>query len=255
MSVFGQIVRSVSLPAFARLAEGRRDTSFATALAPVWTLSVLAGLMLATLSEPLVGLLYGARWSPAVGLLALLAVFGALRTPVDLATAYLLARGRSGWVLWLQVGWMLALVPLLVLGARTAGGTGAALAQVAAALLLVCLVGWVLARAGTDVAAARAALWPPLLAAVPAGATARGVAAFVENDLTALLVGGLLGTLVYAALLHRWFLARLAQARELGSDGVLGTADDAPAEPATDGAGPTPVPAPVPVRTPTKESA
>src|SRR5699024_1991318 len=78
LSVFGQIVRSVSLPAFSRLAGGRADRSLAVLLAPVWAVSVLAGLSLAVLSGPLVVLLYGERWAPSTGMLAVLAVFGAL---------------------------------------------------------------------------------------------------------------------------------------------------------------------------------
>lgn len=221
MSVLGQVVRSVSLPAFARVAEGTRDRTLAVALAPVWAVAVLAGLLLGILAAPVIHLVYGSRWLAAAPILMVLGGFGALRTAIDLATSYLLARGRSTPVLWLQVAWLLLLVPLLVLGSRQAGGVGAAIGQLAASVAMVALFGRTLARSGVDVSATWAAFWPPLAAAVPAALAAWAAGLLAAGTFADLALGGFAGAAVYAAVSWRWFATRLDRARRLGEQDPL----------------------------------
>ncbi|SDB93440.1 polysaccharide transporter, PST family [Raineyella antarctica] len=225
MSALGQVVRSVSLPTFSRVSDATGDRALGIAWGPVWSISVLAGLLLTVLASPAVQLLYGTRWLEAAPLLMILGAFGALRTVLDLATTYLLARGYSTRVLWLQLGWMVILVPGLVLGIRTAGAVGAALAQVTAGALLLLLYGISLARVGTDIRAVWASFWPPLAAAVVAAPAAWACTLIAHRPLVDLLVGGVVGTAVYTALLWRWFRGRLNEARRLGSahTATLGT--------------------------------
>lgn len=224
MSALGQVVRSVSIPAFARLAAGAKDTSLAAVLGPVWAVALLAGLLLAALSGPVIALVYGARWLPAAAVLAWLGLFGSLRALFDLAASYLLARGASTATLVVQVLWIAGLVPAVLAGIGLGGTPGAAAAHLATALLVVCPAYAVaLRRSGADLAAVARGLWPPVLAAVPAGAAALAAVALLPDPLTGLLAGGLAGTCAYALLLGRWF------ARQLGGVRRLMTREDSPA--------------------------
>lgn len=242
MSALGQVVRSVSLPAFSRVAAGARDRSLATALAPVWAVAVLAGLMIVLLAAPTIEVVYGARWLAAAPLLMLLGGFGVLRTVLDLATSYLLARGESGRVFWLQVAWMVLLVPALVVAILYGGGHGAAVTQLATGVVLLGVYARALARAGADMRAAWSSFWPPLAAAVPAAAATWLATLPVVQPLADLLVGGLVGTAVYAGLLWTWMRARLSAARRLGADDQI----EAPSEDWTDTRSTPDRPAPTP---------
>lgn len=221
MSVLGQVVRSVSLPAFSRVASGPKDRSLATALAPVWAISVLVGSMLVFLAGPVIELVYGSRWLAAAPLLMVLAAFGALRTVLDLSTSYLLARGESGRVLRLQVAWMVVLLPLLVAGTLTGSGMGAAAGHVLSSIVLLALYARSLAVVGVDIAAVWAVFWPPLLAVIPAALATWLVTLAGPNPLVDLMAGGATGTAVYGMVLYRWMRQRLSEARLLGVDEVL----------------------------------
>lgn len=221
MSALGQVVRSVSLPAFSRVAAGTRDRSLATALAPVWAVAVLAGIMLVLLAAPVVELVYGSRWLAAAPLLMMLGGFGALRTVLDLSTSYLLARGESARVFWLQVVWMVLLLPALVLAIGAFGSEGAAVVQLGTSLVLLVVYAHTLRRVGADLRAVWSAFWPPLAAAVPAAGVTWAVTRVSGSPLADLLLGGLVGAAVYAGVLWRWMAVRLAAARRLGADHPL----------------------------------
>ncbi|GAA4760121.1 oligosaccharide flippase family protein [Citricoccus nitrophenolicus] len=221
MSVLGQVVRSVSLPAFSRVSTGERDRSLAIALAPIWSVAVFIGLMLALLAAPVIELVYGSRWLAATTLLSVLASFGALRTVLDVATAYLLARGEAGRVLRLQLAWMVVLIPLLVGGILWSEGLGATAAHVVSSMVLILLYARSLARVGADIGALWRAVWPPVAAAVPAGIATWLVTSASGHPFGELLGGGATGAVVYAACLWRWLRTRVDEARLLGADHVL----------------------------------
>lgn len=210
MSAIGQVVRSLSIPAFARVAGGRSDRSLSAMLGPVWAVALLAGLMLALLSAPLIELVYGNRWLPAAAILAWLGVFGALRTLFDLSASYLLARGAAKATLLVQIAWIMGLLPATILGILWAGTTAVAIAHLVTGLLVV-VPAYALAlhRAGADIKSLVPAIWPPLAAAVPSAAVSLGVMSVAPNPLFALLAGGTCGTGIYMLVLARWFRHRL----------------------------------------------
>lgn len=229
MSAIGQAVRAVALPAFARLPTGatQRDPSLGRAAGVAWAGALPAGVALAVLAVPLVTLLYGTTWRPAAPVLAALGLFGALRVLFDLMACYLLARGRSGSVLGLQVLWVVALVPALVVGTRTGGIAGAGWAHLVVATSVV-LPAYVVAvgRAGADLRALAGSSWPPVLAVLPAAGVGLLAADRIETSAAAVIGGALAGGVVYAALLWRWV------ARSLRAVGAVLDADtEAPAEP------------------------
>lgn len=205
MSALGQVVRAVALPGFARTDHVDRDPSFARGFALTWAFAVPAGVGLAVMSTPLVNVLYGTRWLPSAGVLAVLGVFGAMRLAFDLAVAYLLARGRSAPTLWIQIVWLVALVPTVVLFVGLFGMVGVAWAHVVVATLLVGPAYLIaLARAGADVRAVLVKAWQPVLAVVPAAAAAVATNRMVGDSWVTLLLGSTVFAAVYLGLLGAW---------------------------------------------------
>lgn len=218
MSAIGQVVRSVSIPAFARLRSLGTDRSFSIALGPVWAVALLAGSMIAVLAAPLIDILYGAKWAEAATVLVWLGLFGALRTVFDLAASFLLARGASRVTFIVQVVWMIALVPATLIGVNAAGIVGVGIAHLAVAVLVVCpAYGVALARNGADLRAALAAIWPPILAAIPAGVAATLLLMAIPNPIAGFFAAGLAGTLLYSLTLLRWVRKRVFRLREWAS--------------------------------------
>ena len=215
MSAIGQVVRSVSIPAFARLKSRGTDRSFSIALGPVWAIALLAGLMIAVLAAPLIDILYGAKWATAATVLVWLGLFGALRTVFDLAASFLLARGASRVTFIVQVVWIVALIPATLVGVNVAGIVGVGIAHLAVALLVVCpSYGVALVRNGADLRAALGALWPPILAAVPAGLAAALILTVIPNAVVGFFAAGIVGTLVYGLAMWRWVRKRVTHLRE-----------------------------------------
>ena len=216
MNAIGQAIRSVSLAAFShtnrdRVAKGSsepdRDLAVGTAFS--WAAGVPAGVLLAALSVPLIQLLYGEAWLPSAAVLAALGYFGALRILFDMMATYLLARGAARPVLYVQILWMITLIPAVVVGVRYYGIAGAGYAHVVTGVIVV-LPAYLVAlhRCGTDVRAVIRALIPPALAAAPTWAVANAISNRIGSPIGALLLGGLAGLSLYLLLLA-WWLVRL----------------------------------------------
>lgn len=222
MTALGQVVRSVALPGFSRTAATRGDSSLATATALTWAVALPAGAFLALLSAPLIVFVYGGRWAAAAPVLAALGVFGALRTVFDLCAAYLLARGASRPVLWIQVAWFVLLVPATVLGTIWWGIVGAGLAHVAVAVAIV-LPAYLFAaaRAGADIRAVLRSGWQPIAAMAPAAVVAYLVSSQFGSAGWSLLAGGLSGGAVYGAIMYRWIRNRIPSAASTSADAEL----------------------------------
>jgi O-antigen/teichoic acid export membrane protein len=195
-------IRQVSLPAFSRLADDRAglEKAFAHSVTLAGGLAVLGGVLIATLATPLIGVLYGEKWLPAVVALQWLALLGALRVLLELCYDLLVAVGRAGSLIRVQIGWLVALVLALPVGAHLGGIEGVAIAQgVVIAAIVLPLNVWLLAGSGLRAGTLARALQPVAVAA--AAGTAVGLAALqlgAPRWLT-LLGGGLLVTAAYAA--------------------------------------------------------
>lgn len=211
MSAIGQAVRSVALPAFARISDRRGDLSLASGFAVAWALALPAGVGLVAVAGPLIEFVYGPKWAPSIPILAALGLFGALRVVFDLMVAYLLARGASTSVLWIQGLWFITLVPAMILGTRWFGAAGGGWAHLVVSTLLI-LPAYLVAvhRSGADIRSIVVVAWPPLLAAIPAGTGAYFLARTFENPAIALVAGAAAGTGIYGTLLGRW-LVRVAR--------------------------------------------
>ncbi|WP_334123378.1 lipopolysaccharide biosynthesis protein [Glutamicibacter sp.] len=217
MSMIGQVVRSLSLPAFARVVDDGKDRSLGVAVGPVWALGLLAGVMLALLADPVVRLVYGDRWAQSAQILMVLGVFGAFRMLFDLIASYLLAKGRSSTVLVVQLIWLVTLGPALFFWVTRDGSLGAGLAHVAVALVVVIPTYFVaLHFSHTDMGLVVRQLLIPVLAAVPTVLVAWLAMNLVQGEFWRLLLGGLVGVLVYVSLLYGWFRRCLRLLREHG---------------------------------------
>lgn len=205
MTAIGQVVRSVALPAFARLTGRDRAAALAASTGLTAALAVPAGALLAVLATPLVAVVYGSRWSLAAPVLVALALFGSARVLFDLWVSYLLARGAARTVLAVQVLWFLTLLPGVMIGVRLGGITGAGWAHVVVALGVV-LPAYAVAlhRCGADLVAMARSCVVPLAATAPAALAAAGTAQAVAVSWLQLVLGAMAGAVVYLALVGRW---------------------------------------------------
>lgn len=217
-------IRQVSLPAFSRLADDRDGLQKALghSLTLAGGLAVLGGVLLAALATPLVGILYGEKWLPAVVALQWLALLGALRVVLDLCYDLLVAVGRAGALVRVQLGWLAALAVALPVGARAGGIEGVAIAQsIVAAALVLPLNLLLLHGAGMRIAPLLRALQPVGVAAAAAVVVALAALQLDAPRWAMLLGAGSLVSLAYAAafLAGRRGRAALSWARP-GSTGL-----------------------------------
>jgi lipopolysaccharide exporter len=199
-NVLGFVIKSVSLPAFARLREARADMAghFCRALRSVVQVTFPVCLFLGALSHPLVLTVYGPRWAKASEALVGLAILGATRTLVELFSDFLTAIGRTRSVLAVQVLWLPALIGamLALVGLFGLAGAGAAQAGISALLVMPLLVYFV-NQAEVPWPAVVRAMLPALGWALAAAALAWYVASLSSSPVLALMTGGAAGLLMY----------------------------------------------------------
>ena len=206
-----QAVRNVALPGFSRLDSNSSAESFVSSFAFVFTVGLLVAALLAPLARPLVTFVYGPRWLASAGALGVLAIFGAMRVVFDLMATFLIARGGSKPVFLIQGAWVAVLVPAMIVGVHAWGIVGAGIAHVTVALAVV-LPAYIaaLSRHGVRFQALVSVAIPPLGAALVAAAAVWASSWAVHGAWQSVFVGGLIGILVYVALLGRWLRSRLS---------------------------------------------
>src|SRR5262249_20868056 len=116
-----QGVRNVALAGFSRVDSASSARSVVSSFALLLAAGLLVAALLLPLAVPAVSFVYGAKWLSSAGALGVLAVFGALRVVFDLMATFLIARGRSRPVLLVQVAWVAALVPAMIIGVHAWG--------------------------------------------------------------------------------------------------------------------------------------
>ncbi|MFI7607401.1 oligosaccharide flippase family protein [Micromonospora sp. NPDC049366] len=219
MLTLGQAIRVVALPGFAQITDVRRRAdALPRAIGLSWSVALLVGVGLSTLASVVIPLIYGDRWLPAAQALGGLAFFGSLRIVLDLVTTYLIAVGATRAVLVIQAVWLVVLVPAMAIGISGWGLAGAGWAHVVIGVLVVLPAYAIALRPhGLQLGAALRNLAVPLLAGVPATAAGLLAVDLVHDRLLALLIGGSVTTVVYAALLVRWARRRLAELKAVGT--------------------------------------
>ncbi|MGX7824066.1 oligosaccharide flippase family protein [Actinokineospora sp. 24-640] len=205
LQVFSEAARRVSLAGFARLVDDRprleqslaRGTGLLVAAAlPVCTL-------LACYAMPMLHVVYGAQWAPAAVALQVLAALGMVRILLFIGYDLLVALDGNRSLVWLQALWLGTVLPALVVGTRVDGIRGAAVAQVAVAVLIVLpTFVWVIRRRGLRLRPAVLACARPALGAVLIAGSAVVVHLVFADPLPRLLVGGLVAALLYLPVVY-----------------------------------------------------
>lgn len=224
MSVAGQSVRVIALPAFSRLENNlARGRAMVKVSGLIWSVSALTAVGLVFMASPLVTVLYGDRWAGAATAIVPLAVFGAFRVIFDLAATYLIACGMTRQVLIVQILWLVALIPAMIVGVTLYGLAGAGWAHVAVAVVVVLPAYLFFLRRARVPALPFLRAWiVPTAAGVPLAAMLWFISSNVALPLVALVAAAGAGLLVYALPMSRWWIRRAR---------ALGTNADAPADP------------------------
>ncbi|MBC7402301.1 MAG: oligosaccharide flippase family protein [Microbacteriaceae bacterium] len=215
MSVAGQSVRVIALPAFSRLTTNdHRGRAMVKASGLIWSVSGLAALGLAFVAPQVVSVLYGERWIGAAAAIAPLALFGAFRVVFDLAATYLIACGMTRSVLMVQLIWLAALVPAMILGVQADGLAGAGWAHVLVAVVVVLPVYlFYLRRARVPVISFLRGWIRPTVMAIPLAFGLWLISSLVVPPILALVLAATAGILLYALPMSKWWVTR---AKSLG---------------------------------------
>ncbi|MFI6931698.1 oligosaccharide flippase family protein [Streptomyces sp. NPDC050287] len=162
--VISEAARRVSFAGFSRLADTPQALAqgFSRALGVLVTGTVPLCVLLAGLAAPVVHLVYGVTWLPAADALPWLMALGLVRIGCELAYDCLVAAGQRRSLILVQGLWLVALVPVLVIGARLHGIVGVSQGHVLVAVgLVVPVFVFALGRAGISLGhIARACAWP-----------------------------------------------------------------------------------------------
>ncbi|WP_063836876.1 oligosaccharide flippase family protein [Phaeacidiphilus oryzae] len=209
--IISEAARRVSFAGFSRLAATPQALSagFGRALGVLMAGTVPLCVLLAVLAGPVVGTVYGVRWLPAARALPWLMALGLVRIGAELAYDCLVAAGRRRSLLAVQGLWLIALVPVLVAGARTHGIVGVAAGHVlVAGGLVVPAFLLALRRGGIGLGAVARACARPFLAGALMAAVVFGLEhGLGEGNVTLAAIGGL-ATAGYAAGVLPWRRSR-----------------------------------------------
>lgn len=202
-ALLGSVMNNVVVPAFGRVGadRGRLGTALVSGTRLVSLLAFPIGALTCALAEPLVLAVFGEKWSEAVPVLSVLAVYGVLYTFSLLFVCLLVATGKTGRLLAIQVVWIGVLVPSMVAGIGLWGLEGVAWAHVLTIgfVAMPFYLIFVLRIASTSVGNLLRSSLRPLTASILAGGVAWLVSRLFESPWLALGVSGLLGGLVYLA--------------------------------------------------------
>lgn len=202
-AILGSVLNSVVVPAFGRVSSEARELRAAVVgtCRLVGLVSLPIGALSIGLAAPIVLTLFGEKWAESIPVLAILAVYGVFYGFTLLFVNVLVATGRTGRLLLIQLAWVLVLVPTMVFALHMWGLEGAAWAHVLT-ICLIALPGYLLAivkATETRAAEVLAASLRPVVAAVAAGACAWLVALAFTPPWLRLGLGGAVGGIVYLA--------------------------------------------------------
>lgn len=204
-SLLGAVINNVAMPAFSRVSghPAQLQYSLSRALRVAALVVMPIGGMQVVLARPLVLVLYGGKWAPSAAVLSILAVYAAASILCVLFANMLAALGRSRSLLLVQLIWLGALAPAMLLGVHADGIFGAAVAHVIVIfpIVLPCYL-YVLAKTtGIRLTTIFLDLLPSLLSACAAALAAWMVLSQVGNTFVQLILGASVGGTVYVLLM------------------------------------------------------
>ena len=199
--LLGAVINNVAMPAFSRVKHDPAllKSAMATGLRGACLIALPMCAMTMALARPLVLTFYGEKWAASADVLVVLSLYGAVFIVCLLFANMLTALGQTKFLLLLQLIWISALVPAMVLGVHKDGIVGAAYAHVAviAPIVLPSYL-FILKRfTGVRFTALGRAVLPPLLASAAAALAAHSVASQLNSPLAQLIAGLAAGGLVY----------------------------------------------------------
>ena len=198
-SLLGFMINSVSMPAFSRVkndAERLKD-AIARSLRAISLLVMPMSALTIALARPIVLTLYGEKWTASAEPLAILASYGAISIICLLFANILAGLGRAKFILLVQLIWLLALVPAMVLGVHRNGIVGAAIAHVIVILPIILPIYLFGLRGIVSMRALAMAVLPTIVAASAAALAAASMAAQFTDPLVQLITGLAVGGLTY----------------------------------------------------------
>lgn len=219
VSMFSQPLRSVMPAVFARIQHDRPASSAAlrAILGVLGSVAIPVCLLLAGAAGPIIAVVYGPAWAAAAPVLTWLAGAAVLRIVFELAYDYLVVLGRTGGLLVIQVVWVVALVPALLLGSRVDGLTGLAAAQIAVALVVVLPLYLVqINRAGVPAQVVLRRLGRPVAGGFVVLGSALVLGAKLSSSVLVCLAAGVTTVLVVAVLLW-WERPALRHLKQLST--------------------------------------
>jgi PST family polysaccharide transporter len=205
VQMFAFAVRRVSLAGFSQLVDHplRLRAAYLRSMTLLTAISLPACVLLSVLAEPAVVTVYGAKWRPAAAALTWLALLAIVRIFTEVTFDYILAWGRARAVFGLQLLWVAAMIPALIVGAQIGGIAGAGIAHLLVALAVVVpAFGTEILRTGIRAGDLVASMARPAVAGLLAAAISAAVSRAVSDPvLTTFLAGtaGFVGYLVVVA--------------------------------------------------------
>jgi lipopolysaccharide exporter len=215
-AVIGSMLNGLVLPAISVVRRDGGDIAASVALGAraVALVAFPLAAFLCAFSGPLVLTIYGPKWTAAAPVLSILAVYGALFVIGLLLANVIIAMGRTGILLGVQIGALLALLPALPAGIRLGGIAGAAAAHilVVGAITTPIYVMALRRSTGLPAPALLRAVGRPAITAVAAAVLAWSVTLPMEGNVLKLATGALTGALIYG-ILNRRAISALAPDR------------------------------------------
>jgi O-antigen/teichoic acid export membrane protein len=204
VTMFSLPVRAVAPALFSRLQHDKAAmrNGFLSAVGMLTSVTLPVCLVMAGSAVPLIKFVYGPRWAPAAQALIWLALLAALRIIFELSYDFFVVLARARVVFTVQLVWLLALIPALIVGVHEAGIRGAAIAGFAVAACLV--LPWYLAELHSiaiKLRALGAQVWIPVIGAIGVGLFARNLARVMTNNLTILTISGVVALATIGLLL------------------------------------------------------
>ncbi len=203
-AVIGSMLNGVVLPAFSRVRRVGGDLQSALGRA-VRTVALIASPIAALtfcLASPLIVTIYGAKWAAAAPVLGVLSVYGFFSVVCLLLANVIASTGRTMVLLIVQVVALACLIPVMWVGTTLGGLVGVGVAHIAVILLATFPIYlWAIRRTlGAGIRVIVRALSWPVGAAVVSGAAAWAIASIFTLAPLKLLVGGMVGGVLYLIL-------------------------------------------------------
>ena len=202
-SVITTAIRTVAIPAFGRMyAAGSLGGATKKLVRGVAWVAFPVCALIGGLAIPLMGALYGQRWVPGAVALLGLSLFGAARILTEVFSDLCVGAGSTIGLFWVQLLWLIALIPVMVIAVNWWGIAGAGYAHAIVAWLVVVPAYLAVLTKAIGVRW-RTQVWaflPLLPAAGVAGVVAALLAGLLSNAWLAILAGGTGGALVYLLL-------------------------------------------------------